>query len=39
VHATDAMSAKRTSGRTSNLPTSERGKSFANRRPRSVNRW
>jgi hypothetical protein len=30
VHATDASSAKRTSERMSNLPTSERSKSFAN---------
>jgi hypothetical protein len=30
VHATDAISAKRTSERMSNLPTSERSKSFAN---------
>ena len=29
VHATDAISAKATSGRMSNLPTSERSKSFA----------
>jgi hypothetical protein len=31
VHATDAISPKRTSERMSNLPTSERSKSFANR--------
>src|SRR5437879_4875217 len=31
VHATDAISAKRTSERMSNLPTSERSKSFARR--------
>ncbi len=31
VHATEASSAKTTSGRMSNLPTSERSKSFANR--------
>ena len=31
VHAADTISAKATSGRKSNLPTSERSKSFANR--------
>jgi hypothetical protein len=30
VHAADTISAKATSGRMSNLPTSERSKSFAN---------
>jgi hypothetical protein len=39
VHATDAISAKRTSERMSNLPTSERSKSFASRPGCNVNRW
>jgi len=39
VHATDAISAKRTSERMSNLPTSERSKSFASRPRCNVNRW
>jgi hypothetical protein len=33
LHATDASSANKTSGRMTNLPTSERSKSFATERP------